>query len=385
MTPTAPPATFRAGCPRRAQHFRHRRDRRGFAALVRETPGRRRSARRAAWYARAASHPAAPRGLPPSAISTAATPRVRARRGRSCRSRRRGRRRSILGAGHSCTWRISQIRSARLLGAPCRRHLLLQPAGPATEKNERRSAPMTTTALITGATSGIGRAAADKLAQSGIHVMVVGRNVERGEKTIAEIRGAGGKADFISSDLRDAASARAVARKAVELGGGHVVILINNAGIFPFGPTHEMSEESFDGVYALNVKAPYFLVAELAPFMAQRGKGAIVNVSTMVADYGAAGLSLYGSSKAAINLLTKAWAAEYGPKGVRVNAVSPGPTRTEGTAAMGDALQQLAAQAPAGRPAAPEEIAEAIVFLATDRACFVQGAILPVDGGRTAV
>ena len=183
---------------------------------------------------------------------------------------------------------------------------------------------MTTTALITGATSGIGRAAADKLAQSGVHVLVVGRNVERGEKTIAEIRAAGGKADFISSDLRDAASARAVARKAVELGGGHVDILINNAGIFPFGPTHEMSEESFDDVYALNVKAPYFLVAELAPFMAQRGKGAIVNVSTMVADYGAAGLSLYGSSKAAINLLTKAWAAEYGPKGVRVNTVSPG-------------------------------------------------------------
>ena len=244
---------------------------------------------------------------------------------------------------------------------------------------------MTTTALITGATSGIGRAAADKLAPSGVHVLVVGRNVERGEKTIAEIRAAGGKADFISFDLRDAASARAVARKAVELGGGNVDILINNAGIFPFGPTHEMSEESFDAVYALNVKAPYFLVAELAPLMAQRGKGAIVNVSTMVADYGAAGLSLYGSSKAAINLLTKAWAAEYGPKGVRVNAVSPGPTRTEGTAAMGDGLQQLAAQAPAGRPAAPEEIAEAIMFLVSDRASFVQGAILPVDGGRTAV
>jgi NAD(P)-dependent dehydrogenase (short-subunit alcohol dehydrogenase family) len=244
---------------------------------------------------------------------------------------------------------------------------------------------MATTALITGATSGIGRAAADKLAQAGVHVMVVGRNVERGERTIAEIRATGGIADFISSDLSDAASARAVARKAVELGNGHVDILVNNAGMFPFGPTHETSEESFDEVYALNVKAPYFLVAELAPLMAQRGKGAIVNVSTMVADYGAAGMSVYGSSKAAINLLTKAWAAEYGPRGVRVNAVSPGPTTTEGTAAIGDALQQLAAQAPAGRPAAPEEIAEAILFLATDRASFVQGAILPVDGGRTAV
>ena len=244
---------------------------------------------------------------------------------------------------------------------------------------------MTTTALITGATSGIGRATANKLAQAGIHVMVVGRNVERGERTIADIRAAGGKADFIASDLRDAATARAVAKKAVELGDGHVDILINNAGVFPFGPTHETSEESFDDVYALNVKAPYFLVAELAPLMAQRGKGAIVNLSTMVADYGVAGMSLYGSSKAAINLLSKAWAAEYGPKGVRVNAVSPGPTRTEGTAAMDNELQQMAAQAPAGRPAAPEEIAEAIVFLATDRASFIHGAVLPVDGGRTAV
>jgi NAD(P)-dependent dehydrogenase (short-subunit alcohol dehydrogenase family) len=99
--------------------------------------------------------------------------------------------------------------------------------------------------------------------------MVVGRNLERGEKTIAEIRAAGGKADFIPSDLRDAASARAVARKAVELGNGHVDILINNAGAFPFGPTHETSEELFDDVYALNVKAPYFLVAELAPLMAR--------------------------------------------------------------------------------------------------------------------
>lgn len=244
---------------------------------------------------------------------------------------------------------------------------------------------MTTTALITGGTSGIGRAVANKLARLGVHALVVGRNAERGEKTIAEIRAAGGRADFIASDLFDAASVRQVARKAVELGDGHVDILINNAGIFPFGPTHEMNEESFDRVYALNVKAPYFLVAELAPLMAKRGKGAIVNLSTMVSDYGMSGMSLYGSSKAAINLLTKAWAAEYGPSGVRINAVSPGPTRTEGTAVMGEGLERLAAEAPAGRPAEADEIAEAIVFLATDRASFIQGAKLAVDGGRTAI
>jgi NAD(P)-dependent dehydrogenase (short-subunit alcohol dehydrogenase family) len=112
--------------------------------------------------------------------------------------------------------------------------------------------PNSLTALITGGTSGIGRAAANKLAQLGIHVIVVGRNAERGEKTVAEIRAAGGEADFISSDLRDASSARDVARRAVEVGNSHIDILINNAGIYPFGPTHDMTEDMFERVYALN-------------------------------------------------------------------------------------------------------------------------------------
>jgi NAD(P)-dependent dehydrogenase (short-subunit alcohol dehydrogenase family) len=240
------------------------------------------------------------------------------------------------------------------------------------------------TALITGGTSGIGRAAANKLAQLGIHVIVVGRNAERGEKAVAISVPQEAKRSFYRRTY-ETRRAREVAKRAVELANGHVDILINSAGIFPFGPTHETTEEAFESVYSLNVKVPYFLVAALAPLMAKRGKGAIVNVSTMVADYGVAGMSLYGSSKAAINLLTKAWAAEYGPNGVRVNAVSPGPTRTEDTGAMGEGLEQLAAEAPAGRPATADEIAEAIVFLATDRASFVHGAKLAVDGGRTAI
>lgn len=241
------------------------------------------------------------------------------------------------------------------------------------------------TALITGGTSGIGRAVAKKLAGLGIHVIVVGRNAERGERTVEEIRAAGGKCDYVQTDLVDAISARNLAIRAIELGGGHIDILVNNAGIFPYGLTHQNTEEDFDRVYALNVKAPYFLIAELAPIMAERGKGAIVNISTNAAERGIPGVSLYGSSKAALNHLTKVWAAEYGPSGVRVNTVSPGPTYTEGTASMSERLEKITAQAPARRPAKAEEIAEAIVFLATDRSSFVYGAKLAVDGGITSI
>ncbi|MFF7190391.1 SDR family NAD(P)-dependent oxidoreductase [Streptomyces sp. NPDC008222] len=239
-------------------------------------------------------------------------------------------------------------------------------------------------ALVTGATSGIGAATAALLAEGGAHVLVAGRDRARGEAVVAAVREHGGKADFVAADLRSAQGARQLAREAVAV-AGRVDILVNSAGIFPFGPTADAADADVDAVYDLNVKAPFYLVAALAPAMAERGHGAIVNVSTMVSEYGVAGMALYGSSKAAVNLLTKAWASEFGPSGVRVNAVEPGPTRTEGTAAMGEALDALAAQAPAGRPATAEEIAAAIGYLVSDAASFVHGAVLPVDGGRTAV
>lgn len=119
--------------------------------------------------------------------------------------------------------------------------------------------------------------------------------------------------------------------------------------------------------------------------MAEHGGGAIINVSTMVANFGAAGMSLYGSSKAAVQLLTKAWAAEFGPFGVRVNAVSPGPTDTEGTAGMQDMLAQMAAALPSRKVGTPADIANAIVFLASPAANQIHGAVLPVDGGRIAI
>ncbi|SDO66375.1 NAD(P)-dependent dehydrogenase, short-chain alcohol dehydrogenase family [Nakamurella panacisegetis] len=241
------------------------------------------------------------------------------------------------------------------------------------------------TALITGSTSGIGKATADHLAALGAHVIVSGRDKARGDAVVAGIRAAGGTADFAAADLGDERSVRALATHAAEVGRGHVDILVNNGGIFPFGATADTPASQIDEVFAINVKAPYLLVAALAPAMADRGHGAIINVTTMVSTLGMAGMGLYGASKAALVLLTKSWAAEFGPAGVRVNAVSPGPTRTEGTIPMGDALDQLAAGGPAGRPGRPEEIAAAIAFLATDQASFIHGAVLPVDGGRLAV
>jgi NAD(P)-dependent dehydrogenase (short-subunit alcohol dehydrogenase family) len=241
------------------------------------------------------------------------------------------------------------------------------------------------TALVTGGTSGIGRAVAGQLARRGAHVVLSGRDVARGRRAVEEIRADGGTADFAQADLADLESVRSLAKQAAELGGGRVDVLINNAGIFPFGPTAEVPDSDFEEVYAVNVRAPFALVAELAPAMAARGSGAIVNVTTIVASFGLAGMAAYGSSKAAVELLTKAWAAEFGPAGVRVNAVSPGPTRTEGTAVLGDGLEGLASSAPLQRVGTPDEVAAGIVFLASDAASLIHGATLPIDGGRLAV
>ena len=184
------------------------------------------------------------------------------------------------------------------------------------------------TALVTGSTSGIGRATAVALAGRGAHVLVVGRDEQRAKDVVADIDSSGGSATFRLTTLSDVESARHLVEWATEAGDGHVDILINNAGVALLGPSNAATEADFDESFALNVKVPFFLVAALAPAMAERGWGSIVNVSTMVASFGQPGMALYGASRAALELLTKAWAAEYGPSGVRVNAVSPGPTRT---------------------------------------------------------
>jgi NAD(P)-dependent dehydrogenase (short-subunit alcohol dehydrogenase family) len=235
-------------------------------------------------------------------------------------------------------------------------------------------------ALVTGGTSGIGRATAEALAREGAYVLISGRNAARGAEVVAAIEASGGRAEFVPANLESSEDVRALAKRA-----DTVDILVNNAGVFPAGATHELSEASLDAAFAVNVKAPFLLTGAIAPSMVTRGGGTIINVTTMAAEFGMAGLSAYGASKAALALLTKAWAAEYGPKGVRVNAISPGPTRTPGTDAMGEGFTAIVSTIPLGRAADAREIADAITFLASNKASYLNGAVIPVDGGRVAV
>ena len=211
-------------------------------------------------------------------------------------------------------------------------------------------------------------------------MIVTGRDRARGDETVDAITAAGGTARFIAADLASFEDVRRLADAAKD-----VDVLVNNAGVFPGGPTDQMSEEDFDATFAVNVKAPFFLTAAIAPRMAARGGGSIVNISTMAATIGMSGLAAYGASKAAIESLTRAWTAEYAAQGVRINTVAPGPTRTAASAAMGELFEVPASSTPAGRGATPDEIAAAVAFLASDDASFVYGAILPADGGRVAV
>lgn len=241
-------------------------------------------------------------------------------------------------------------------------------------------------ALITGSTRGIGHATATVLASRGARVLVSGRDGERGRHVIQQIRAEGGRADYLPADLSSAADCVGLAERAIET-AGHVDILVNNAAIGSFGPTTTVTEHDFDECYAINVRAPFTLVRSLAPAMALRGDGVVVNVTTMVASLGTAGSAVYASSKAALNHLTRCWAAEFGPSGVRVNAVAPGPTATEhAVSTFGeDGLARMMRATPARRVAEPGEIAETIAFVASEQAGFIHGAIVPVDGGRTAV
>jgi NAD(P)-dependent dehydrogenase (short-subunit alcohol dehydrogenase family) len=239
-------------------------------------------------------------------------------------------------------------------------------------------------ALVTGSTSNIGRAIAEAFAAEGAHVIVSGRDTARGEEVVAGIRAKGGRADFVRADLDGSPQAsRALAQQAEALLGAGIEILVNNAGIYPPGTTVTTDDATFDRVYAVNVKAPFFLTQEIAPLMAASGGGAIINLGSWVARLAVPVGALYASTKGAMETLTRAWAAEFGPQGVRVNAVSPGVILepTPGETHPGEVMMN---GTPAGRLGKPQYIADAVVYLASDEASYLHGTVLDVDGGRTA-
>ncbi|MFF9512438.1 SDR family NAD(P)-dependent oxidoreductase [Streptomyces sp. NPDC014724] len=168
--------------------------------------------------------------------------------------------------------------------------------------------------------------------------------------------------------------------------GSGIDILVNNAGIYPSPSTADTDEETFDRIYGVNVKAPFFLTAALAPAMIEAGGGAVINLGSWIARLGVPVGAVYSSSKGAMEALTRAWAAEFGPRGIRVNAISPGVVHTphpdETGVHPGDIMMK---GTPAGSFGLPDAIAQAAVYLASDEANFVHGTVLDVDGGRTGV
>jgi NAD(P)-dependent dehydrogenase (short-subunit alcohol dehydrogenase family) len=233
-------------------------------------------------------------------------------------------------------------------------------------------------ALVTGATSGLGRAIAQQLGRDGLDVIVHGRDAGRGSEVVSAIEQAGGSARFVAADLSELPAMEPFAAEV-----GDIDVLVNNAGISWFGPTADLATETFDALFASNVRAPYFLVAALAPGMAARGSGSIINISSMAGRIGLAPAAAYGASQGALDALTRAWAAEFSPQGVRVNSVAAGPVYTDGAA--GDRTSALGKTTPMGRAASADEITGLVSFLASPQASYITGAVLAADGGRTAI
>jgi NAD(P)-dependent dehydrogenase (short-subunit alcohol dehydrogenase family) len=233
-------------------------------------------------------------------------------------------------------------------------------------------------ALVTGATSGIGRAAAEELGRHGAELIVHGRDPGRGSAVADTITAEGGKARFVAADLTDPAQLDHLIEQA-----GPVDVLVNNAGFAWFGATADLDVATFDRLFAANVRAAYFLVAALGPEMAARGSGSIISIGSMAGQIGLAGGAAYSATKATLAAMTRSWAAEFSPSGVRVNAVAPGPVLTNGAAL--DRLEALGATTLLARAAQPEEIAGLIAFLASPKASYITGAVIAADGGRTAI
>jgi NAD(P)-dependent dehydrogenase (short-subunit alcohol dehydrogenase family) len=242
--------------------------------------------------------------------------------------------------------------------------------------------------LVTGALAGIGRATATAFARDGASVVVSGRRDAQGEALAAELRGLGGRALYLHADVAVEDDVRALVEGAVTI-FGRLDVAVNNAGYTGSpGPLTTQTAQAYDTVFNTNVRGLLFALKYELRVMVEQGHGSVVNLSSTFGERGGRGAGLYVASKHAVNGFTRSAALEVAADGVRVNAVAPGPVATAGLDAFAggtDAAAALATGVPMGRLGTVDEIADVITFLASDRARFVTGQIVAVNGGKTAL
>jgi len=235
-------------------------------------------------------------------------------------------------------------------------------------------------AIVTGAGQGIGEGIAKVLAKDGATVLVADLNLENAEKVAKTIVGAGGKAVAIKCDVSNKSEVDAMVEKAISE-FGKLDILVNNAGIYPFKPFLEMTEEEWDKVINVNLKSSFLCTQAAALKMAEGSK--IVTISSIAGFVGFEGLAHYCATKGGINASIRAIALELAKKKININAVAPGAIQTPGAASAEEVMKQTIAMIPVARMRQPEDIANAVTFLASDRADYITGQTLIVDGGWT--
>ena len=236
-------------------------------------------------------------------------------------------------------------------------------------------------AIITGAARGIGKEAALLFAWEGARVAVADFDKPAGRQTVEEINHGGGEAVYVPVNVVDGSSVKQMVDQVLEK-FGTVDILVNNAGVTRDGFLVKMSEENFDLVLDVNLKGVFNCTRMVAPVMIAKGRGKIINTSSVVGIYGNVGQTNYSATKAGVIGMTKTWSRELGTKGINVNAVAPGFIETEMTSTVPDKILQAVKQkTPLGRLGQPRDVANAYLFLASTEADFINGVVLSVDGG----
>lgn len=236
------------------------------------------------------------------------------------------------------------------------------------------------TALITGGANGIGKVTARKFLQEGAKVVISDFNAEAGEQTVSELREYG-HISFTAADVSDTKQVEQMVADTMDT-YGRIDVLINNAGITIDGLLTKMDEESWEKVISVNLTGVFKCTKAVAPAMLEQGSGVILNASSVVGIHGNIGQTNYAATKAGVIGLTKSWAKEFGPKGIRVNAVAPGFIVTDMTAKVPQKiLDMMESKTPLRKLGKPEDIASAYLFLASDEASYINGTILSVDGG----